>query len=201
MNLIPVSMIFVAIYLVLTLFLCRGLKLGVRQIALAGMTCTLVILLTYIRIPLPIGTAVTFEFIPLMLLALLVDPRLAMVTGVATGVLAAMIAPGWSIIHWAQFALEHLVCFSCMGYAGLFGRSRVRLTAGILLAMAIKLTGHFLSGAIFYGQYAWAGWGPWAYSLVYNLSYVVPDCIVAIILMNLMPLERLSKAIGKGARA
>ena len=67
--------------------------------------------------------------------------------------------------------------------------------------MALKLTGHVLSGAIFYGQFAWEGWGPLGYSLVYNCSYMVPNCIIAVLAVRFLPLENLYKAIHKGAAA
>ncbi len=43
----------------------------------------------------------------------------------------------------------------------------------------VRYVSHVLSGAIFFAEYAWAGWGAWPYSLVYNLSAIV-DAAIAV---------------------
>lgn len=191
--------LFLLVYTGATVWMCRGYHLRIRDIAFSGLCCAMMILLTYIRIPLPIGTAITFEYLPLILLALLYDRRLAMISGLACGVLAALVAPGWEMVHWAQLPLEHLVCFSCLGYAAIFGREKNQCRLGILLAMAISFLGHVCSGAVFFGQYAWAGWGAWGYSLAFNASYMIPNCIVALLLVPALPLDTLARTIQKGA--
>lgn len=194
---------FVLAYYGASLWICRSVHIGVREIAYSGLTCALVVLLTYLRLPLPtpFGTAVTVEYIPLILLAVLVDYRLATITGIVCGLVVAMVGPGWSMMHWAQLVLEQLLCFSCLGYAGIFGKGKKKRTWGVLLAMFIAFVGHVLSGVIFYGQYALEGWGVWTYSLVYNCSYMVPDTIVAVLMVRALPIETLLKVIKRGAAA
>lgn len=50
---------------------------------------------------------------------------------------------------------------------------------GAILYVLVRYTSHVLSGAIFFGEYAWAGWEAWPYSLVYNLFSVI-DAGIAI---------------------
>ena len=64
------------------------------------------------------------SWIPLMLLALTCDWRLACVTGWVTGILAIFLIPAWAPVHWAQIFVEHLVAFSALGYAGIFGNGK-----------------------------------------------------------------------------
>jgi thiamine transporter len=44
-----------------------------------------------------------------------------------------------------------------------------------------RFSAHFVSGIVFFGSNAPAGTPVWAYSALYNLSYVVPSLILSIV--------------------
>lgn len=184
------------IYLAVTLWLCRELKLTAKALALGGLACALTLVLESIYIPLPTGSVITCgSWIPLMLIALVYDYRLAMVSGWVCGVLSILLLPAWQPVHWAQIIVEHLVCFSCLGYAGIFGsHTRSRILLGSLLAIFIKFWGHVFSGVIFFSQNAWDGWGAWGYSLTYHLSSKIPAGILTVAILLVLPLQTLRKA-------
>ncbi len=66
--------------------------------------------------------------------------------------------------------------------AGL-GKSTMRSHAGFYIGagayIIVRYVSHVLSGAIFFAEYAWAGWGAWPYSIVYNLFSVL-DMAIAV---------------------
>ena len=198
------SPIFVAVftvcYLLVTIWLCRGLKLTARNLAMGGLTCALTLVLGSIMIPLPTGASITCgSWIPLMLLALVYDPKLTFVTGWLTGLLAMLLIPAWQPVHWAQFFVEHMVCFSCLGYTGIFGSDkRWKILCGGLLAIFLKFWAHVFSGVIFFSQNAWDGWGAWGYSLTYHRSSKSPEGIISLAIVMVLPLGALKKA-AKGA--
>ena len=43
----------------------------------------------------------------------------------------------------------------------------------------------FLSGWVFFGEYAWEGWNPAAYSAVYNIIYIAGEAVVVLILISI----------------
>ena len=196
-----VTGIFTVGYLAVTLWLCCGVRLDARSLALGGITCALTLVLASLYIPLPTGSAITAgSMLPLMLLAVVYDYRLAFLTGWITGILALFLIPTWQPVHWAQIFVEHLVCFSCLGYAGIFGGSQKRsILLGMVLAIFLKFTGHVLSGVVFFSQNAWDGWGAWGYSLAYNMSQNVPLCILSALIVLMLPARTLRRAIGKEA--
>jgi len=51
---------------------------------------------------------------------------------------------------------------------------------------------HFLSGVVFFGQYAPAGTSAALYSFIYNITYIGPEIILALFVAPLI-LRRLSK--------
>ena len=193
--------IFTLGYLAVTIRLCKGLKLGARELALSGVVCALTLVLESIYIPQPTGSVITCgSWIPLMLLALVYDHRLSFLCGWVCGILSILLLPAWQPVHWAQIFVEHMVCFSCLGYAGIFGSGkRWQVLLGSLLAIFLKFWGHVFSGVIFFSENAWDGWGAWGYSLTYHLSSKVPEGIITIAILLILPLTALKKAAG-GAR-
>jgi thiamine transporter len=193
------TIVFLTAYFGVTFYLLRGLKLRTKDITLCGVMIALTLILESIRIPLPTGaTMPCFSIIPLILLAVVCDYRLAFLSGWVCGILGILLIPEWQPIYWAQVPVEHLVCFSCMGYAGIFGSDkRWKILCGILLASALKLCGHTLSGVLFFSQDAWKGWGAWGYSLVYNVSQNVPLCILSAVVVLALPLNSMRRAVGK----
>ena len=197
---LTITAAFAVVYLLATLGLCRGVKLDARALCLGGVVCALTLVLASIRVPLPTGSNITCgSWIPLMLLALVYDYRLSILAGWVCGLLAMILIPGWQAVHWAQIFVQQLVCFSCLGYAGIFGsEKRQKALCGMVLAVFLRCCGHVLSGVIFYSQNAWDGWGAWGYSLAYNLSSRLPEGILSIVIVSLLPLKLLRRSALKG---
>jgi thiamine transporter len=194
-----IAALFAAVYFVVTIRLCRGVRLCAKSLALGGVICAATLILEAIYIPLPTGASIhAVPCVPLMLLALTYDRRIAFLSGWVCGVLLLVINPLWQPVHWTQIFVEHLVCFSCLGYAGIFGaNTRPKILAGILLALFLKFCGHVLSGVVFFSQNAWDGWGAWAYSLTYHLTSKIPEGIATAAVLMLLPVAGIRKAIGK----
>ena len=191
--------VYTVCYLAVTLWLCRGLKLNAKNLALGGLVCALTLILASFMIPLPTGAAITCgSWIPLMLLAAVYDYRLAFVGGWVCGILSMILIPAWQPVHWAQIFVENMVCFSCLGYTGVFGSDkRWKILCGGVLGVAIRCFGHVISGVIFYSQNAWDGWGAWGYSLAFNLSSRLPEGILSILIVSVLPLTLMRRAIAR----
>ena len=48
-----------------------------------------------------------------------------------------------------------------------------------------------ISGWIFFGEWAWEGWNPLAYSLAYNAIYIFAEAAVTIVVLLLPPVRDL----------
>ena len=197
MTLLIIALGFALTYHIITGWQCRGLQLKVKDLAIGGMICALTMILSAIMIPLPTGSTISCgAMIPIMLLAITYDYKLAMLCGWICGILAIFLLPVWQPVHWAQIPVEHLICFSCLGYAGRFGSDkRWKVLCGMLLALIIRVFAHVLSGVVFFSQNAWDGWGAWGYSLAYNLSSNIPEGIGTIIVMLLLPFNSIKKGL------
>lgn len=73
---------------------------------------------------------------------------------------------------------------------------KVNVIAAAFGVIVINVGFHVFSGALFFGQYAPAGIGPWAYSITYNLSGHGVEGIIAVVLLTIMPLKNIKRVIG-----
>jgi Predicted membrane protein len=194
-----ITIVFLAAYYSAAIYFVRGVQLTTKNICICGAIIAMTVTLESIYITLPTGATICLcSPVPLMLLAVLVDKRLAFLSGWICGVIVLFLIPEWQLLNWAQFFVEHMVCLSCFGFAGVFGTDkRWKIMCGMLLSFAVMLTGHLLSGVLFFSQYAWKGWGAWGYSLVYNLSQNVPLCLLSGLIVLALPLGTLQKTLGK----
>ena len=114
--------IFTVAVLGTTIWLCRGLRLTSRDICLAGLMSAATLVLRCFLITLPNGSHISLgAMLPILLLSLIHRPQVAFCAGWVTGVLAMLLLPEWQPVHWAQPFVEQLICFSALGYAGIFG--------------------------------------------------------------------------------
>ena len=135
--------IFTVAVLGTTIWLCRGLRLTSRDICLAGLMSAATLVLRCFLITLPNGSHISLgAMLPILLLSLIHRPQVAFCAGWVTGVLAMLLLPEWQPVHWAQPFVEQLICFSALGYAGIFGTDRRwKIVAGTPLAPAISWPG------------------------------------------------------------
>ncbi len=193
---------FTVIYLGISIWLCRKFRFNAKSLALGAIAIAMTCILTCISIPLPTGANMSMgSWVPLMLLAIVYDYRLAIISGFVCGAVSNFLVPGWAVVHWAEFFLEHMVIFSCFGYAGIFGyEKKGKLILAISLAVLLRFTAQVLSGVIFFGQYAWEGWSAWGYSLAIHLSGRIPEGILTGLIIMALPLKRLAEIAKGGTR-
>ena len=194
-----IAALFTVVWLGFLLWHCRGLKFSTRAVTYGALCGAMTMILACIYLPLPTGASISLgSWLPLMVLAVCYDHRLAMVSGLLCGMIAPFLLPGWSLVHWAQYFLEYMTIFSCMGCAGLFGQTRGKILLGALLAIFLRFWAQVLSGVVFFGQYAWEGFGAWGYSLLFHLSGKIPEGILTVAILLALPMERLSKFAKRG---
>ncbi len=109
-------------------------------------------------------------------------------TGIAYGVLQMLIDP--YILFPAQLIVDYILAFSALGLSGLFCNKKSGLVKGYLAGIIGRFVFAVISGWIFFGMYAWEGWAPLPYSLVYNGIYIFSEAAVTILLISLPPVKK-----------
>jgi thiamine transporter len=167
----------------------------VRLIAEIALTVALCTVLKLWRIQLPwnfAGGDISLAMLPLLILALRRGVLPAAVAGAAFGIIDFFFEPFAAAP--IQVLLDYPVAFALLSVAG-FGSRQYRELVGsgrrvaaealavpwMVLGAAARFGAHFVSGVVFFGSNAPAGTPVWAYSALYNLSYVVPSLILSIV--------------------
>ena len=135
---------------------------------------------------LPYGGSITLESIPILYVALWRGWRPGVQTGVLCGLLQLLLDA--YILHPIQILLDYPIAFGLLGFSGI----AVGTIPGILLGCFFRFIAHVTSGIVFFGTYAPEGTSIWVYSAAYNASYLIPDAILASLLVPLL-LKRTGK--------
>ncbi|HEM4291593.1 TPA: energy-coupled thiamine transporter ThiT [Streptococcus suis] len=155
------------------------------------------IALVFDKIPLftmPQGGSVSLVMLPILLLAL----RHGLGVGVLTGGIVGTIQLfyGGYFLNVFQVFLDYALSYAGIGLAGLVAPTLSKqkdlkniiliITLASFLGGSIRLLATFLSGIIFYADYATPGMPVWFYSFTYNISYILPSTAIASILLILL---------------
>ena len=92
-------------------------------------------------------------------------PAVGIAAGFAHGILQFFLGP--YILTPVQVFIDYGLAFAAFGLSGFFASHA------------------FLSGWIFFGEYAWEGWNAAAYSAVYNIIYIAGEAVVVLIFISI----------------
>jgi len=160
---------------------------SVQVLVESGVMVALATILNMIQVyTMPNGGSVTpGSMVPILFLAWRRGVKAGVIAGVAFGVMDFMFKPYF--LHWAQFFLDYLLAFGILGLFGLWkGRkSIVNVSIGVAIIAVLRLVIHIASGVIFWSE--GMEFGPaLAFSASYNASYMIPEAIIALIIMLLL---------------
>ena len=155
-----------------------------------ALTIALAAVLSMITIwRMPQGGSISLGMLPLFVLAFRRGLAPGLVAGGLYGLVDLMVDP-YPPVHWIQPILDYPVAYVLVGLAGVVSvaltsalqarRSRrvaFLLALGITVGSAGRYLAHFVSGMVFFGEFAPAGQPIWLYSALYNLY--VPVSAVA----------------------
>ena len=146
--------------------------------------------LSYIKIfSLPQGGSVTAaSMVPILWLALRRGPKVGLFAATVYGLVQLLIQP--YIFHPAQVLLDYPIAFGFLGLAGFFQKHSF---IGVNIGIIGRFLAHFLSGIIFFGDYAPEGMHPAIYSVAYNGGYLLVELVISIYIIYLLQESKVLK--------
>lgn len=130
---------------------------------------------------LPQGGSINVGMVPIFWLALRRGPKIGIFAGAVFGVVDLAIEP--FVVNPAQFILDYPLPFACLGLAGFFQKLPI---VGVVVGVTGRFVSHFVSGVVYFANYAPAGMSPTIYSAIYNATYLVPSMIVCAIIIGML---------------
>lgn len=178
----------------------------IRILVEIGLTVALAAVLNVVKVwRMPNGGAISLEMLPLIVLALRRGVGPGMIAGAMYGVVELMFDA--YVVNWLQFLMDYPIAYGLVGATGLGSHMwrRSLATRGstgatavamcwILLGGAGRFWAHWVSGVVFFAQYAPKGTPVAVYSAVYNASYIVPS-LAAVGVAAVLVLPALERAV------
>lgn len=178
--------------LFVALFKFRKIKFNSRIVTHVAIALALSTILNVFRIyRFPQGGSLTLGcMVPILIIAFAYGKEIGFLTGFLYGLINLLTDP--YIIHPIQMLFDYPLPSMAMGFAGYF---RDRRMLGVFVAFFMKFLCHFISGFVFFGSYAPAGMGAVLYSAAVNLPLVGGEMIICMVILKLIPVERIIKII------
>lgn len=174
------------IVLIVVLLRTKKIKFNTRLLAFMAITIALSTVLGTISVyKMPQGGSVTLgSMVPILVLTFIYGPEVGFLTGFVYGLINLITGP--YIMHPIQVLLDYPLPFMMLGTAGYFKNNYV----GSTVAIFARFVCHLLSGVVFFASFA-GDQNPLIYSIIYNGSYLLPELIITVLVMALLPVERL----------
>jgi thiamine transporter len=146
------------------------------------MAITLAVVTSIFKLPsLPNGGSITlFRMFFICLIAYMYGTRVGILTGIAYGFLDLILEP--FVVGPVQLLLDYPLAFGALGLAGIFSNSKNGIIKGYVVGVFGRYIFHFLSGVIFFADYA-GDQNPIIYSIIYNATYIVPEAAATILIL------------------
>lgn len=176
----------------LLLIKSKDIKFDTKMITTIGIALALTTVLNMLKIyKFPQGGGITIgAMVPIILIAFAYGPLVGMLTGFLFGIISLFIDP--YILQPVQVLFDYPLPYMALGVAGFFKNHKI---SGAIIAIFLRFVCHFTSGVVFFGSYAPEGMSPIIYSLFVNGSLIAADGIICIIILTLLPINRLIKAM------
>ncbi len=177
----------------------KSKKLTIKQLAFCAVAIALGTVLSYIKVfSFPTGGSITLlSMLVICLPGYWFGLGAGVMTGVAYGVLQMLIDP--YILFPMQLVMDYLLAFGALGLSGIFAKRKHGLIPGYVTAVLGRYVFAVLSGFIFFGMYAWEGWNPLLYSIVYNGIYIFAEAVVTIVILLLPPVKKAMEIVKRQA--
>lgn len=155
------------------------------QLALCAVLIALAAALGMVEVfHLPQGGGITlFSMLAAALCGYYCGPSKGLIACFALGLLNFVIDPYF--YHPAQVALDYFLAYGALGLSGLFSNVKNGLTIGYIVGVTGRFICSFLSGVIFFAEYAPEGMNAVLYSFLYQFSYIGVEAIITVIVINI----------------
>lgn len=163
----------------------RALTEGAVLVALAQ-------ILSYIKLwRMPWGGSIVLAMVPIILYAVRWGLARGLLASFALGCLQFMFDGGFAI-GWQSIVGDYVLAYGVLGLAGLFHGKKGGIWLGTLAGGFARFLVHYVVGATIWAEYmpetflGLSMHSPWFYSLLYNLTYMVPNIAITLVAFALL---------------
>lgn len=162
-----------------------------KMLVEGAMMIAIATILSFLKITTPLwvngGSITAASMVPILIFAYRWGGTKGIFVGAIYGTLQFIISP--YAAHVASIVLDYPLAFGgigAMGYIANKSSSDRTVFIGIAVGLLLRLLGHFLSGVIFFAEYAPEGMNPFVYSALYNGSFILPEILISCVVFKLL---------------
>jgi len=172
------------------------MKNKTRTLIEIALSVAIAIVLSKIRVfEMPQGGSITLDMLPLVFIAYKRGVKASLFAGMLFGAVSLILIDS-PIISVFQPMLDYILPAMAFFVCGLAMKKGLYVKEFLfVVAVLLKFLSHFTSGIIYYGQYAPEGQSVYMYSLIYNISYVLPSALIVMILIYIFEKKKLFDAV------
>lgn len=166
-------------------------KYDAKVIVYAGLSIAVSFVLSYLRLyRWPQGGSITpASMLPLFVFAHFFGVKAGITAGAAFGLLNLIQDP--FMVHWVQVLLDYILAYAALGIAGYFKN----IHQGIVVGGFARFFFSFLSGVVFFGEYAPEGMNVILYSILVNLLVIGTETLICLIVSFVPQVKNMIKTL------
>jgi len=170
----------------------RRIRFTTNMLINVALMLALTIVLHQLRLfHMPQGGSVTLgAMVPLLFLTYRYGAGIGCLAGFVYGMINLM--QDAFIVHPLQVLFDYPLPYMALAIAAAVPG---RIYLGAALAFAARFLCHYVSGVVFFASYAPPDMSPYLYALVFNATYLVPEAIICLLLLRVLPVPRLLAAM------
>ena len=170
----------------------RRIRFTTSMLINVALMLALTIVLHQLRLfHMPQGGSVTLgAMVPLLFLTYRYGAGIGCLAGFVYGMINLM--QDAFIVHPLQVLFDYPLPYMALAIAAAVPG---RIYLGAALAFTARFLCHYISGVVFFGSYAPPDTSPYLYSLVFNATYLVPEAVICLLLLRILPVPRLLAAM------
>ncbi len=190
---------YTAVIVLMLLFVCvasffssreKDTRLGTRKLVFSAMAMALAYVTSFIKIiHMPMGGSVTLlSMLFITLIGYWYGLRTGLMVAFAYGLLQFVTGP--YIVSIPQVLCDYILAFGALGLSGLFYEKKHGLVLGYVAGVIGRFFFSFLSGFIFFADYAPPEMNPALYSFVYNGAYLFAEAAITVAVLLVPAVEK-----------
>ncbi len=159
----------------------------VRMLCEGGLCVAMSVVLSYVKLDVgPSGGSINATMIPLILFAIRWGWGWGVGAGLVFGTLKYFLGEGF-VISWVSIVFDYSVAYAFVGFAGVLKRKADLAWLAALVGCVARFLIHYLSGVTVYAEcmpeefLGLTMTSPFFYSLLYNLFYMLPSTVIAVV--------------------
>lgn len=164
--------------------------INTKAMALSAIFVALYLILDQIILfRMPQGGSITaFSMLTIVLAGYFLGVRRGVMTGLAAGLIDLLFNP--YVIHPLQLLLDYPFAVGALALGAFLRNKKYGLQMAFVFGATSRFICTFLSGVIFFGQYAPENFNAFTWSFYYNIMYIGAESILTLIILFLPPFNK-----------